>query len=209
MSRRMLMGAVWACVAVLWAWAGPAARGAAREPGPLEQLRASTDKVLAVLKDEALKAPACKAERRQKVYAAIDERFNWPEMAQRTLARHWAPRSPEERQEFTRLLTELLRRTYMSKIESYSGEKVHYKGERIEGSYARVDVVIVTTKNVDVPVEYSMRKYDGGWLIYDVAVEGIKLVNNYRMQFSSMLDGMSYPQFIEKLKAKVAETKDE
>jgi phospholipid transport system substrate-binding protein len=183
---------------------------AAGEPGPMEQVRQSTDKLLAILKDAALKAPDKKVERRQKIYAAIDERFNWSDMAQRTLARHWAPRTQAEREEFTRLFNELLRRTYTAKIEGYAGEKLQYKGERIEGAYARVEVVLVTTRNVDIPMEYSVRKYDGGgWLIYDVAIEGVKLVNNYRTQFASMLNSMSYPQFIEKLKAKVAETKDE
>ncbi len=189
---------------------GAAALAAAGEPGPMDQVRVSTDKLLAALSDPALKAPERKEERRLKIYAAIDERFNWTDMAQRTLARHWAARTPEERKEFTRLFNELLRRTYVSKIEGYAGEKIRYKGERIEGDYARVDVVLVTTRNVDIPIEYSVRKYDeGGWLVYDVAIEGVKLVNNYRTQFASMLNSMAYPQFLEKLKAKVAETRIE
>ena len=185
-----------------------AALAAAGEQGPMEQVQASTDKLLDVLKDPALKAPGREEERRLKIYAAIDERFNWTDMAQRTLARHWAARTPGERQEFTKLFNELLRRTYVSRIEGYSGEKIRYKGERIEGDYARVDVVLMTTRNVDIPIEYSVKKYDaGGWLIYDIAIEGVKLVNNYRTQFASMLNSMAYPQFLEKLKAKVAETK--
>jgi len=189
---------------------GAAVVAAAGEPGPMEQVRVSTDKLIAILMDPALKAPERRAERSQKVCDAIDERFNWADMAQRTLARHWADRTPEERQEFTRLFNELLRRTYLAKIESYSGEKLRYKGERIEGNYARVDVVLVTSRNVDIPIEYSLKNYgQGGWLIYDVAIEGVKLVNNYRTQFASMLNSMSYPKFLEKLKAKVAEAKGE
>ncbi|HUT36553.1 MAG TPA: ABC transporter substrate-binding protein [Planctomycetota bacterium] len=207
MNRRVRIVCGWAAAAALVAAAaGGPSRAAAGEVGPMEQIRESTDKLLAVLSDPALKTPERKAERHEKVCAAIDERFHWADLAQRTLARHWAPRTPEEREEFTRLFHLLLRHSYLSKIESYSGERIHYKGERIEGNYARVEVVLVTTKNVDIPIEYSAKKYDGGgWLVYDVAIEGVRLVNNYRTQFASMLNSMSYPKFLEKLKAKVAE----
>lgn len=208
MIVRMRAGVLGTALAsfVLVVLAGPA-RGA--EPGPLDQVRESTDKLLAFLKDPALKAPEKRAERRAKIIAAIDERFNWPDMAQRSLGVHWTSRMPEQRQEFIKLFTELLRHTYLTKIEGYAGEKMHYKGERVEGNYARVEVTLVTTKNMDVPIEYSLRRSDGQWLIYDVAIEGVRLVNNYRSQFSSMLDKMAYPKFVEKLKARVAELEAE
>jgi len=191
--------------AALSALFGGVSRAVAATMGPLQQVQQSTDKLLAILKDPALKAPERKAERREKICAAINERFNFADMSQRTLARHWASRTPAEREEYTQLFTELLRRTYLSKIEGYAGEQVQYKGERIEGNYARVEVLIVTTKNIEVPLEYSLKKYDSEWLIYDVAVEGVRLVNNYRTQFASMLNSMPYPKFIEKLRAKIAE----
>jgi len=192
--------------AALAALLGAARPGRAGTLGPLQQVQQSTDKLLAILKDPQLKVPERKAERREKIFAAINERFNFADMSQRTLARHWAARTPAEREEYTKLFTELLRNTYLSKIEGYAGEQVQYKAERIEGSYARVEVLIVTTKNIEVPLEYSLKKYDDEWLVYDVAVEGVRLVNNYRTQFASMLNSMSYPKFVEKLRAKVAET---
>ncbi len=212
MSRQVRMVGSAVALAALLLAAGTARPETADDAhaGPMERILRTTDQILAVLKDPALKVPEKKAERRAKVLALIDARFNWTDIAQRTLATYWAPRTPEERKEFIDLFKDLLKRTYMSKIEGYAGEKIIYKGERIEGSYARVDVIIVSTKGVDIPVQYSMKKYDaGGWLIYDIAIEGVKLVNNYRTQFSSMLNSMAYPQFVEKLKAKVAETKDE
>jgi len=198
-----------AALAALVVAASPVSGAAAAAAGPQEHIRNATDKILAVLKDPALKAAEKKEERRRAMIAAVDECFNWPDMAQRALARHWQPRTPAERKEFVPLFTELVRHTYMANVEGYTGEQVLYKGERIDGAYARVNVVIVTRTNVEVPVEYSVKRYDGKWLVYDVAVEGVKLVNNYRTQFASMLNSTSYPQFIEKLKAKVAEMKEQ
>ena len=198
-----------AALAALVAVAGPARGAGQAAEGPEAQLRASTDKILAILRSPELKGPEKKEERRQQVIAVVNERFNWTDMAQRALAQSWWPRTPQEREEFVKLFTELVRRTYMSKIEGYSGEKVQFKGQRVDGNYARVDVSIITSKGTDIPVEYSMKNYGGDWLIYDIAVEGVRLVSNYRSQFSSMLNGMSYPEFVVKLKAKVAELKED
>jgi len=206
--QRVVGDALAAALAASLAAASPAL-AAATGPGPLDAIRQSTDRILAVLRDPALAAPEKKAERRQKILDIVDERFNWPDMAQRALARHWAPRSPQERAEFVPLFTDLIRYTYLGKVEGYAGENVRYKGEQIEGDYARVDVVIVTTKGVDVPVQYSLKKIGAEWRIYDVAVEGVRLVNNYRTQFNSMLNSMTYPKFVEKLKEKVAELRKE
>ncbi len=85
----------------------------------------------------------------------------------------------------------------------------HGVGEEVEGAYARVSVEIVSARSVDIPVAYSLKKQDGTWLIYDVAVEGVRLVNNYRSQFNSMLDGMPYAKFIAKLRDKVKAIQEE
>ena len=172
-------------------------------------IRRSTDRALAIVMDPALKGPEKREERRQKIRAVVDEGFNWDDMARSALGRHWRARTPEERKVFVPLFADLLRNTYMSKIEGYTGNKVLYKGERVEGSYARVSVEIITTKGTAVPVVYSVKQFDGKWLVYDLAIEGVKLVNNYRRQFDSILDRGSFAQLIEKLKAKVASIKDE
>jgi len=174
-------------------------------PGPQDQIRQSTDQILAILKDPAFKAPDKKAERRKKIEGVVDERFNWPDMAQRSLGIHWRKRTDQEKKDFVPLYTELVRDTYMTKIEGYSGEQVHYGGEQVDGDYARVSVRIVTAKNTEIPVIYSLKKSGDQWLVYDVAVEGVRLVNNYRTQFNSMLTSMSWPEFLQKLKTKVEE----
>lgn len=207
MKTRTHWAALAALVALLLA-ARPAASGEA-QGGPQDMIRRSTDRALAIVMDPALKGPEKREERRQKIRAVVDEGFNWDDMARSALGRHWRARTPEERKVFVPLFADLLRNTYMSKIEGYTGNKVLYKGERVEGSYARVSVEIITTKGTAVPVVYSVKQFDGKWLVYDLAIEGVKLVNNYRRQFDSILDRGSFAQLIEKLKAKVASIKDE
>ncbi|NQT53936.1 ABC transporter substrate-binding protein [bacterium] len=185
-----------------------AAASRAEAAGPRDQVKATTDRILAVLGDPALKGDEHKGPRRAKLNAVVDERFHWTEMAQRSLARHWRKRTDAEKKEYVPLFTELVRRTYMSKIEGYSGEKVQYGDERLDGSYARVAIAIITKKDTEIPVVYSMKRYGDEWRVYDIAVEGVRLVNNYRTQFNGMLNRMSFPKFIEKLKAKTAGTED-
>ncbi len=126
-------------------------------------------------------------------------------MARRSLARHWAQRTDEEKKEFIRLFGELLEQTYLDKVEGYSGEKVQYEGETIDGDYAVVKVKIITKKNVDIPVKYRLKKKGNDWLVYDISIEGVSLVNNYRTQFNSILSGSSYGELVKRLKAKATQ----
>jgi phospholipid transport system substrate-binding protein len=172
---------------------------------PTNEIRQTTDRILSILADRSLKSPSKVEERRRLIRKAVDERFDWEEMARRSLARHWASRTEEEKKEFVRLFGDLLERTYMSKVEGYSGEKVLYEGEKVDGEYATVSVKIVTKKNVDIPVEYRLKKREESWLVYDVSIEGVSLVNNYRTQFNSIITQSSYENLIRKLKEKVAQ----
>jgi phospholipid transport system substrate-binding protein len=155
--------------------------------------------------DPALKGPSKGEERKKLIRKAVDEQFDWTEMARRSLARHWAERTEPEKKEFVPLFADLLERTYLKKVEDYSGEKVRYQGEAIEGTHATVKVKIVTQKNKDIPVEYRLKKDEKGWLVYDVSIEGVSLVNNYRTQFNTIITQSSYENLVKVLKAKVAE----
>jgi phospholipid transport system substrate-binding protein len=170
--------------------------------GPMEEIKQTTDKILSIVADPALKAPSKTAEREKRIRQAVDERFYWEEMARRSLATHWAKRTPEERKEFVGLFANLLERTYMKKVEDYSGEKVLYEKENQEGEYAAVKVKIISNKNRDIPVEYRLKKEGNGWLIYDVSIEGVSLVNNYRSQFNSILLQSSFENLVKKLREK-------
>ena len=171
--------------------------------GPTEAIKQTTDKILSIVTDPDLKSSSKTAEREKLIRQAVDERFNWEEMARRSLATHWAKRTAEERKEFVPLFADLLERTYMKKVEDYSGEKVLYERETKEGDYATVRVKIVTKKNKDIPVEYRLKKEGNDWLIYDVSIEGVSLVNNYRTQFNSIITQSSYENLIKRLKEKV------
>jgi phospholipid transport system substrate-binding protein len=172
---------------------------------PTEKIRQTTDKILSVLGSPALRDPSRAKERRKLIRSAIGERFDWEEMARRSLAIHWAKRTPEEKKEFVRLFSDLLERAYMSKIEEYSGEKVRYEGEAIDGEYAVVKINIATKKSKDIPVEYRLKKDRNDWFVYDVSIEGVSLVNNYRTQFNSIILESTYENLVKKIKEKLAQ----
>ena len=175
-----------------------------RAGDPTDQIRQTTDKILAIVQDPALKGPEKEAERQRQMRAMIDGRFDWAAMARSAIGKHWRDLSDAQRAEFTGLFGELIEKNYMSKIESYSGEKILYKGDKVEETYGVADVVISTLKGVDIPVSYRVLKKDAEWLVYDVNIEGVSLVNNYRSQIGSILNSSSYDNLIVKIKAKIA-----
>ena len=174
---------------------------------PTQQIKGTTDKIISILSDPLLKRPEKATERKALVSRTVDERFDWEEMAQRSLARHWAPRSPEEKKEFVNLFRDLLERTYLDKVDDYSGEKVLYEGETIDGAYGVVKVKIVTVKSKEIPVEYRAKKKGTDWLVYDISIEGVSLVNNYRAQFNSILVKSPFSELVKRLKEKTTTEK--
>jgi phospholipid transport system substrate-binding protein len=163
------------------AWAG----------APTEALKQSIDEVLAVLEDPTLKEPEKKEERRKKLEAVISKRFNFQEMAKRTVGAEWAKRTPEERKAFVDSFRTLLSNSYLGRIENYSGEKIHYLKELTDGDHAEVRTEIDTGKS-QVPIDYKMEHGGGEWRVYDVVVEGTGLVSNYREQFKRILRKESF-----------------
>lgn len=172
---------------------------------PTEQLKNTTDKILAVVTDPALKDPSKSADRRKLIRKAVDERFDWEELSRRALGRHWARRSDEERKTFVELFGQLLERTYLDRVEGYSGEQVSYVGETVDGEYAIVEARILTAQRTEVPVLYRMRQRGDSWMVYDIVIEGVSLVANYRNQFQSILARSSYEELVRLLKDRVAQ----
>jgi phospholipid transport system substrate-binding protein len=172
---------------------------------PTDKVRETTDKIIEIVSDPDLKEPAKDAERRQRIRKSVDELCDWEEMSRRSLGRNWAQRSEQEKKEFVYLFGQLLERTYIDRVEGYSGEKVNYVGERIDGDYAEVDVKVLTKKNVEIPVMYKLRTKDKRWWVYDIVIEGVSLVNNYRTQFNDIMAKSSFEGLLKKLKEKVAE----
>ena len=172
---------------------------------PTDQLRGATDRVLKVLQDAELKQPAKRDARRQQIRSIADEIFDWQETGKRALARHWQGRSPSERQEFSTLFADLIERSYVSKIEQYSGERVVYAGETVEGDQATVRTKLITKSNTEIPIDYRMQKEGDRWRAYDVVIEGVSLVSNYRTQFNRIIQQSGYPELVNKMKAKQEE----
>jgi phospholipid transport system substrate-binding protein len=169
---------------------------------PTDQVRGSIDRVLQILTDPELKKEAKTAERRAAIRGVAGEIFDFTEISQRSLARHWAARTPAERGEFVRLFGDLLEHSYITKIEAYSGEKIQYAGEVADGDQAVVKTRIVTRQGVEIPVDYRMFVKDNRWRAYDVNIEGVSLVANYRSQFNAVIQRAGYADLVAKLKAR-------
>ena len=166
--------------------------------GPADQLRQYTDQVLRVLDDPALKT----ADRRAAVRKLAGEIFDVAETAKRALARHWQARTPAEREEFVQLFADLLERSYISRIDEYGGETIRYVGEAVDGDLATVRARIITKKGTEVPVESRMVRRGERWLIYDVLIENISLIGNYRAQFDRIVRSSSYEELVRRLKSR-------
>ena len=169
---------------------------------PGDQVRQSVDKLLAILKDPQLKGESKKNERRDKLKEVIYQRFDFTEMARRSLGSEWRRRSPEEQREFVKLFTGLLERAYLDNIESYNGEKFRYLKEQEDNNYAQVDTKIIDNKGQEFSVNYRLHNRNGDWKVYDVVIEDISLINNYRSQFNRMLATSSYEELVNRMKGK-------
>ena len=167
-----------------------------------QQVKQTVDRVLAIVNDPALKGDAKAAERRQKLKEVIGARFDFAEMAKRSLGAQWQKRSPAEQKEFVEVFTELLEGSYLDKIESYSGEKVRFVNDRQEKDYAEVGTKISNNKGEEFSVDYRLYNANGDWKVSDVIIENISLVNNYRAQFNRVLARSSYAELLETMKQK-------
>jgi phospholipid transport system substrate-binding protein len=169
---------------------------------PTVQVRQRVDAVLEVLKNKELKRPERETIRRAKIREIVDTIFDFPEMSRRSLGIHWRKRTPDERKEFVSLFSDLLEDTYIKKIEKYHDEKILYTGESVRGDYAVVKTKVITTKETEIPIDYRLLKENNKWEVYDVVIEGVSLVNNYRSQFSEILSSKPYAELVNRLKKK-------
>ena len=167
-------------------WAGP----------PTDQVRQYTDQVRKILEDPALRS----VDKRAAVRKVAVEIFDANETARRALGPHWQSRSPSEKNEFTQLFADLLERTYISKIDLYRGERLQYTSEAVDHEFATVRAKVITTKGVEVPVEARMLKRGEHWLIYDIAIENVSLISNYRTQFDRIIRTASFHELVRRLK---------
>ena len=189
-----------AMVALMAIAAAPASAGV-----PTDQLRGAVERVLKALDDPSLKGQGKLGERRVAVRKIANEIFDFAEIAKRSLAQHWQPLSEAQRTEFVGLFADLLERSYISKIETYGGEKIQYTAEKIDGDTATVATRVATKSGAEVPIDYRLLKKGTRWLVYDVNIEGVSLVSNYRTQFNKIIQTSSFEDLLQKLKTKQGE----
>ena len=187
-----------ACVLAMLVSLGVAQPAAAATP--TETLKTYSEVVLKILDDPALKNPERKQDRRAAVRKVAEEVFDLSETAKRALGPHWNQRTPAEREEFTQLFAELLEGTYIARIDEYGGERIRYTSEKIDGDNAVVQARITTKKGSEAPVEARMIRRNDKWYIYDVLIENISLIANYRAQFDKIIRTSSYGELVKRLK---------
>ena len=182
----------------------PESKPSPAQGAPTEAMRTTVSQALRVLQDQELKKPERTDERVTQLKKIADVRFDYGEMAKRSLGGQWDKLDERERQEFVGLFTEFLTATYMEQIHTYSGEEVKFLDERLEGNHAEVRSIMVG-KKTETPMDYRLMMKDGDWKAYDVVVDGISLVQNYRGQFTATLRASSYAHLVQMLREKIAQ----
>lgn len=190
------------CGLLLWLAAMPLPVQSAQEPLP--QVEASVNDILGVLKDDTIQGEA----QREQLSTLIRQRFDFATMSQYVLGPQWRKTSPAEKDRFTSLFTDLLEASYLGKIEAYSDEKVSFTEERIEGSRAQVNTVVLTG-STEIPIEYRLKQHNADWLVYDVIIEGVSLVRTYRENYREIVRKEGIKGLLERMQNKLVEIRQE
>ena len=181
---------------------GLVAATAAQAMTPTETVKSRVDEALQGLSQTTSATPESAERRRVEIRRAADSLFDFTEMSRRALGRHWADRTAAERDEFVRLFTDLIARSYIGKIDRYAGEAIAYTGERVEGDEASVRSQVVTAKGSQIPVEYRLHRINENWTAYDVLIENVSLVGTYRSQFDRIIKSESFGNLLRRLREK-------
>ena len=171
---------------------------------PTDQIKATVDNALGLLRESRNKSVAAQ-DRRDQLREILFTRFDFSEMARRALGAHWRRRTATEQQEFVQLFTELLEHQYAGIIESYTDEKIVYVSERTDGAFAEVNSRIFTAKGQELSINYKAQLAGQEWKVYDVIAEEISMVNNFRSQFNRVISSSSYDELVRRLKEKQAD----
>jgi len=168
---------------------------------PTDQLRDGVDRVFKILRDPQMAGDANATQRRSAILTAAGSIFDFGEMAKRSLGQHWTARTPAERSQFTALFTELMQHSYISKVDQHGGAKMVFLGETVDGDYAAVRTTIPLSNGSEMPLEYRMHNAGARWQVYDISIDGISLISNYRAQFNKVIRTASYETLVAKLKS--------
>lgn len=174
----------------------------ARAGEALDLVKTAVDKVFQILGDPQLKTQEKKRERIERLKEVVTPIFDYDEMARRSLGQHWRRRTPAEQEEFTRLFRAFLEKIYSDKVDLYSGEKIVFGRETVDGDFAQVESTVINAKKEQTPVIFRLSRSGGKWKVYDAVVENISIVNNYRSQFERVISKSSYEDLKKMLKEK-------
>ena len=199
MSRRNFIG----MLILFLAMNGMAGFCLAAADGPLSQVKSTVEHIISILQDESLQADSQKDKKRLLIFDEVEKRFNFDLMAKLSLGNVWERLGEKQQQEFAQLFSELLKSTYIHRVEGYSGEKVLYGKELIRDNLAQVSSIFAKS-NSQMSIVYKLRKENGEqWLVYDVIIEGASLIKQYRRQFSQILDHEEFKDLIIRLEDKM------
>ncbi len=169
---------------------------------PLETIKPQVDRALEVLRDPALKAESAKAAKEKKIWEILDNVFDYAELSKRTLAQNWKKLSPDQQKEFISLFGKLLGTVYMDRIIAYKDEKVVFgKTTNLSDKAAEVQSEVIQPSK-SIPIHYRMILVNGEWKVYDVVIEGVSLVQNYRTQFREILMNKTPEDLLKTLREK-------
>ncbi len=170
---------------------------------PTQDVKKTVDEVVRIVSDKNMKKNDQK--RRQSLKRTISLIFDYKEMSKRSLGKHWKQRTPTEQRQFTDLFATLLENSYAGKIESYNNEKIQYLKESVDGNRAEVKSKVITAKRDEFTLDYRLMEHNGKWMVYDVVIEGVSLVSNYRSQFNRIITANGYGELVRKLQTKSSE----
>ena len=173
---------------------------------PLATVEVQVNKVLDVLRDPSLKGEAKKKLRQDRIREISEKMFDFTELSRRTLAQNWNALNDGQKKEFVDLYKAILEKAYVDKIMSYTDEKIVFQKESPLSEKTSEVQTMVITKKAEIPINYRVIQKDDGWRVYDVVVEGVSLVNNYRSQFREILINKTPDDLLETLRKKVGKT---
>ncbi len=174
---------------------------------PIDLVKETIDRILKLLEDETLSRPDMREEQKKQILSVVKTRFDFREMSKRSMARHWKKRQPEDHDYFIELFSKLLMDRYIGRVESNSGSEILYKKQIIKIDKAVVYTVALKN-NTEIPLVYKLLKTEAGWMVYDIVIEGVSLIRNYRTQFTSVIKREKYAGLIKKMEEKVAKGED-
>ncbi len=180
------------------------------DSGPRQQLEVSINHLLDVLRDENLKGEEMQELRRERIAEVVFLQFNMRRMAKLALGRGWKSLSEAERSRFTGLFRDLLKKSYVATIDSYADEKISYRKETIKGGgKAVVETMVISAGRGEIPLNYRLRLEKEKWLIYDVIIENVSLVRNFRSQFGPVMAKKGFAGLVASMERTIAKAEGE